>query len=503
MGWLRRRQEVPYSMLLRGRRPLRVAVVFLVLLAIAIYFGVAKSVPFTHGYRLNAVFPRAIDIAPGTPVRIAGVNVGQTTGLKRYGDAAEVGMEISESGLPIHRDATVKIRPRLFLEGNWFVELQPGSPGSPSMPSGSTIPITHASDPVQLEQVLDALNTETRSNLQTFLIEYGKALAEKPTAAQNAEQEPYDRGLNAAQALDQAARHAPAATRDSAIVNQALAGTHERDLSALVSAVRRVSAALNVHSQELAELIVNFNAFLEAFANRSAALSATAARLPGALHSVTRAFTALDAAYPSIRAFSEAIVPGVEQTPPTVKAFLPWIAQVRGLLAPSELGGIAVNLRKSAPPLNRLVRSQISFLHQNDLFSQCLVNVLIPAGNVKLQDGANTSGETAFREFWYGLVGQNSIGQSFTGNGLSGLRSLVSSGGGKLTSAQTGIAGQRSRPGGTPETLVSRSPLPPLGTRPRFSTSEPPYRPLVPCYEQKLPEFNGPLASGPADGSGG
>jgi hypothetical protein len=54
-----------------------------------------------------------------------------------------------------------------------------------------------------------------------------------------------------------------------------------------------------------------------------------------------------------------------------------------------------------------------------------------------------------------------------------------------------------------PEALLGHSPLPPLGTRPAFPAEEPSYQPLVPCYKQALPEFNGPLSSGPADGSGG
>jgi hypothetical protein len=34
-------------------------------------------------------------------------------------------------------------------------------------------------------------------------------------------------------------------------------------------------------------------------------------------------------------------------------------------------------------------------------------------------------------------------------------------------------------------------------------STEPPYKPLVPCYTQALPNFNGPLSHGPADGSAG
>ena len=40
-------------------------------------------------------------------------------------------MDIQQNGLPIHADATVDIRPRIFLEGNFYVDLKPGTPERP------------------------------------------------------------------------------------------------------------------------------------------------------------------------------------------------------------------------------------------------------------------------------------------------------------------------------------------------------------------------------------
>ena len=66
-------------------------------------------------------------------MRIAGVNVGKVTEIegKPGSDAAVVTMEINGKGLPIHKDATMKIRPRIFLEGNFFVDVSPGTPSAP------------------------------------------------------------------------------------------------------------------------------------------------------------------------------------------------------------------------------------------------------------------------------------------------------------------------------------------------------------------------------------
>ena len=84
-----------------------------------------------------------------SPVRIAGVEVGSVTGVERLSDgdnainadsSAEpetgttppasvsvVTMKINEDGLPLKEDATFKLRPRLFLEGNLFVDVKSGS----------------------------------------------------------------------------------------------------------------------------------------------------------------------------------------------------------------------------------------------------------------------------------------------------------------------------------------------------------------------------------------
>ena len=83
--------------------------------------------------------------------------------------AAVVTMSIDPNGLPIHADATAKIRPRIFLEGNFYVDLRPGSPNAPTLASGRTLAAASTSGPVQLDRVLAALNSNARANLETPL----------------------------------------------------------------------------------------------------------------------------------------------------------------------------------------------------------------------------------------------------------------------------------------------------------------------------------------------
>jgi phospholipid/cholesterol/gamma-HCH transport system substrate-binding protein len=498
--WWRRRRETAVSELQKRSNPVRTGLIFLVVLVVAVYFGFTKHVPFKHGYRLNAVFSSSVNVRPKSPVRIAGVTVGTVTSTSlESSHVARVTMEIEGKGLPIHSDATLKIRPKIFLEGNWFVELQPGSPSAPTLSSGATIPVTQTSEPVQLDQVLDALNTDTRANLQTFLVEYGAALTAKPTPAENAEQSPEVSGLNMAQALNKAYRLGPEALRDGTIVNQAFAGTETHDLSKLFASIEKVSAELDVHEQALGEMVGHLNTFLHIFAAQGPSVRAAVAELPRALRGTEQGFAELRGAAPSIRTFARDLIPGVEQIPATDAAAFPWIEQIRAALKPSELGGVAAALRTAVPEVASVTAEQVTFQPQLTNFSKCLSKVLYPAGSTKLQDGANTSGSTAEREFWYAMAGVAGISQNFDGNGAAP-RFIAGGAGSPLVSPPATVV----KPGAptTGSTLIAQARLAPEGTSPRFTGNEPPYKPLVPCYTQKLPEFNGPLSHGPADGGG-
>ncbi len=496
--WWRRR-EVAVSELQKRSNPVRVGAIFLVVVALAVYFGFTKHVPFKHGYRLNAVFNSAVNVRPKAPVRIAGVNVGKVTSTRREGSAALVSMEIEGKGLPIHEDATLKIRPRIFLEGNFFVELQPGSPSARALSSGATIPVAQTSDPVQLDQVLDALNTDTRANLQTFLTEYGAALTAKPTPEEDAEQAPEVRGLNSSQAFNKAFQRGPEALRDNAIVAQAIAGTETHDLSKLIASVEMLSAQLDMHEQQLGELFGHFSTFLHSFAAQSPSLRTTVAELPGALHGADRGFAELERAAPSIRTFALDLIPGVEGIPAVTAAAYPFITQTDAALEPSELGGVAAGLKTAAPAIAGLLGSQTAFQHQFARLNQCFTKVFYPAIKTELQDGSSTSGVEVYKEFWYAMAGLAGLSQNFDGNGGGG-RFIAGGSGNAVLSPPASVV----KPGAVPGTkpLIAETALAPEGTRPRFAGSEPPYRPLVPCDTQALPNFNGPLASGPADGGG-
>jgi phospholipid/cholesterol/gamma-HCH transport system substrate-binding protein len=169
---------------------------------------------------------------------------------------------------------------------------------------------------------------------------------------------------------------------------------------------------------------------------------------------------------------------------------------VKASLAPTELGGVAKGLAEAVPSLAKLQSEQVPLYREGELFSKCQTNLIFPAGNTKLQDGTSSSGVEDYKEFWYSLVGLAGLGQSFDGNGTV-VKALAGNSGPTLRSRPTSILGTKLKG----LQLLTHSPLTPLGTRPAYPAEEPPYKPLVPCYKQKLPDFDGPLSQGPADGS--
>src|SRR6187200_3636657 len=129
-----------------------IAVIFILIFTIGPYLAFTGHVPFTsYGYQLKATFSNGVNIATNSPVRIAGVDVGRVISTERDGDATTVTFTVEGKGQPVHDDAFAAIRPRIFLEGNFFVDLSPGSPSAPELDSDETIPVGRTSTWVQID----------------------------------------------------------------------------------------------------------------------------------------------------------------------------------------------------------------------------------------------------------------------------------------------------------------------------------------------------------------
>jgi virulence factor Mce-like protein len=464
-----------------------IAVIFILIFTIGPYLAFTGHVPFTsYGYELKATFSNGVNISTNSPVRIAGVDVGRVIATERDGDATTVTFTVEGKGQPVHDDAFAAIRPRIFLEGNFFVELSPGSPSAPELGSGDTIPVSRTSTWVQIDQVLTALQAPVRADLSHLLEGYGTALTHKPTAAEDKTQEPEVQGRTAAQALNQAFHTGGDAGRYSAQVTNALLGTQPHDLSRLVAGTGRAFGALSRHEEDLKGLIVNFDVFTGALASQSANLSTTVHRLAPFLQTFHSSLVSLNQTLPPLRAWAIELTPSVAELPGWIKAGRPWIEQARPLLSGREAGGTARLLREATPGLAGAAQAgRAVALPQLNRISLCTTRVLVPTGNQVINDQFST-GQPNYREFLYTLTDFAGWGQGFDGNGPF-LR--VQPGGGDILVEQKNKLGNLS----TDKRDYAHTIAPPLGTQPQLA-GKPPKKPDVRCDSNPVPDINGPLS---------
>jgi virulence factor Mce-like protein len=464
---LLRRRKGPRS---TGLSPFKAGVIGIIVIFLVTAFGFTRINPFAKPFQLKAVMQSANNLQADSPVRIAGVNVGKVKLVEPMkGGGARVTMEINPPGLPIHQDAQLKIRPRIFLEGNFFVDISPGTPSAPEFESGDTVPIQQTSTPVQFGQLLTALQSDTRQDLQTLLYEYAQ------------------RGLGngGAEAYNRALDSAPEAFRNASIANEATLGQRPHDLSYLVRGQQRLFASLSSNPGALKDLVTHLNTTAAALAREDAALEQAIPLLRDTLLAGEPALESIDNALPSLRAFAREALPGVRNSDEAIDASLPMIEQLRLLVRPQELRGLVADLRPTIPALAKLNRGSIDLLEQSRALSACTVNVLVPFSEAPVPnpEEPELDGEPFYQtspRTFPSLSGESRL----TDANSPVFHFNLGSGPANIVYTHEG------------ERFIATAPSPPDGIRPTKQAEPPPYRPGEPCELQDPPNMNAPSAQG-------
>jgi phospholipid/cholesterol/gamma-HCH transport system substrate-binding protein len=450
-----------------GIAPFKAGIIAIVLIALLTFFGFTRYNPLKHPFELKAAVKSANNLEPASPVRIAGVNVGKVKKVEPIkGGGAIVTMAIEKPGLPIHKDAQLKIRPRIFLEGNFFVDIQPGTPSAPVFKSGDTVPVQSTSTPVQFGQLLTALQSDTRQDLQTLLYEYAvKGL-----------------GNGGAEAYNRSLKYAPGSLRNASIANEASLGQKPHDLSeGVIRGQQRLAKALTFNPGVLKDLVTQLNTTAAALAREDSALEASVPLLRDTLRAANPALISVDNALPSLRAFARDALPGVRSSGPTIDASLPFVRQLRLLVRPEELRGLVHDLRPTIPALARVNRGSIGLLNENRALSACQNKVLLPwvTKGIPNPEEPQIDGEPFYKQAARGLVGL--AGESRISDGNSPVFHILG-GSGPANRIYTHEG----------EQFIATVPAPPDGTRPGKPNDRPNFRPGEPCELQEVPDLNAP-----------
>jgi phospholipid/cholesterol/gamma-HCH transport system substrate-binding protein len=275
----------------------------------------------TEFYELEAEFQTAQAVVPGQgqTVDIAGVPVGEIGKVSLRDGRAIVRMKIREKYAPVYRDASLLLRPKTGLK-DMIIEMDPGTPQAGEFKEGETIPVAQTSPDVNLDEILSALDADTRSYLAVLINAGGQA---------------FEKDGNSAALRETFKRFEPTA-RDVRRINAQLS-ERRRNVRRVIHNFRLLTEELGDKDTQLAEFVDSSNANFEALAQQDANLRDTLRELPPTLQ---QAETTLGKA----TTLANELGPTMESLRPTARELGPALRETRPFL------------RESTPIIRRQLR---------------------------------------------------------------------------------------------------------------------------------------------------
>jgi phospholipid/cholesterol/gamma-HCH transport system substrate-binding protein len=390
-------------------------------------------IPFLGDDRveIKAEFTSAQAVTPGQgqTVNIAGVEVGDVTKVELERGTAVVTLSIQEQYADlIHDDASLLLRPRTGLQ-DITVEVDAGSPDSPTVEDGDTIPVSQTQPNVQPDQILATLDGDTQAYLKLLLQGGAEGFGGhgKQLSAGLRRLEPF--------------------ARDVAKIN-GLLSARRQNIRRSIHNFRLVAEELGQNDTQLAEWVDSSNAALRAFANQEASIRQTLREAPSALRETQRALR-------SSNRFSLASAPALRKLTPAARTLGPALEETRPFFR--ETAG---PIRNQIRPFTRRVQKPFRHLEQAagplDETSTSLRSGLTELNEVFNALAFNPDGGQESFLFWAAWLNHNLNALSFVQDANGPVpRGLV-----LLSCATTGLAANVATADVTYQTLLDLNRVP-------------------------------------------
>jgi phospholipid/cholesterol/gamma-HCH transport system substrate-binding protein len=291
-----------------------------VVVAVIVVAAGVKAVGGSGGYEATFVFPHATNLFAGSRVQIDGFNVGKVAGLEVRDGKALVKVNLDDRHAPLHDGTTARIDYQ-SLPGERIVQISPGPKTNAALPDGAMV--TATTPRVELDQILSALDPETRAEVRRLIPGVDAALAG------------HEEDLGAT--LEAAGPALHAATD----VLEAIGGDGPA-LQTLLASVRDLAERLVARRDSVRGIIDGFDRNLAQTAKRADDLAAGLDELPATLRATDsvlgRVPPAAAAALPLLRD----LLPAVEALPGAAADLRPFLAELRPAL--TELRPALVSL---------------------------------------------------------------------------------------------------------------------------------------------------------------
>ena len=270
----------------------------------------------TDFFHLEADFSTAQAVTPGQgqSVDIAGIKVGEVSGVKLENGHAVVSMSIDNKYAPlIHDNASLLLRPKTGLN-DMVVEVDPGTTTAPEMKENTTVPLASTQPQVNPDEILAGLDADTQQFLKLLLANGAEAL--DPAQGRDVK-------------LSNALRRLDPFARDISKISGALA-TRRQNIANSIHNFQLLSTELGNRDQDLVNFVDSSNAVLGSFAKEQASIRSAVAELPATLQVTKGALASANAfALQSGPALKKSI-PGAKATAPALRALRPFFQQTAG-----------------------------------------------------------------------------------------------------------------------------------------------------------------------------
>ncbi|HEY3828207.1 MAG TPA: MlaD family protein [Solirubrobacteraceae bacterium] len=297
--------------------------------------SVPSWVPFVgrEHFVLRGEFQTAQAVAPGQgqEVTIAGAKVGEIASVELHNGRAIVEMNLKPSyARYIYRDATMLLRPKTQLKDE-TVEVNPGSPSAGRVPAGYIVPIAQTAPDGNLEELLDALDTEARASLQELLAGAGEGLQ--------------GNGANLSATFK---RFAPLG-QDLAKIGREV-DKRQADVSSSIHNFRLLMEALGNKDSQLAALVDSSNAVFATFSQQDRQVQETLRELPAVLKATNKGLAKASTAFHVVAPTLKALEPFAKGLAPANRAAQPFFRKTTPILE----NQIQPLLRQILPVLNNV-----------------------------------------------------------------------------------------------------------------------------------------------------
>ena len=126
-------------------------------------------------YHVAATFATGAELVGGDDVTINGLRVGRVGSVEPVEGGARAVLELHDQYAPLYADARAMVKSKNLL-GETYVELNRGTSQAGPLPDGGRIDLQHTLTPVELDQLLNVLDADTRQRLVLLINELGEAV---------------------------------------------------------------------------------------------------------------------------------------------------------------------------------------------------------------------------------------------------------------------------------------------------------------------------------------